>query len=237
MANTRRLTWPIARKNDFIRIIAYIAIITVLIYVIDINTQLGVMIWILYLIPLFLTVFLSWKYAPLVMTAVFILLMAISLFLSPRDIPIEYALLNRTFFAFILIISSVFIEEYISSVENLALSEERYYYLIECSPDGILVYRQGSIEYINPVGMRLLGTDRRENLIGRDIIDMIDPGQKNLVRERLAQAALGAKIVIDKIRLIGLDGNQKIVGLSLASVFWDKGKGVQVLMRHERTDT
>jgi len=226
-----RLTWPVERKEDFIRIVVYIAIATALIFVIDIYTPLGIMIWILYLIPLFLTVYLSWKYAPLVMTGVFILLMAASLFLSPRDIPIEYALLNRTFFAFILIISSIFIEEYISNVEGLASSEERYRYLTECSPDGIIVYQQGGIAYVNPAGMRFLGAERKENLIGRDIIDMIDPEQKALVRERVAQAALGARMVIDKVRLIGQDRTQMTVGISLASVFWNKGKAVQLVMR------
>ena len=226
-----RLTWPVERKEDFTRIVVYIAIATALIFVIDIYTPLGIMIWILYLIPLFLTVYLSWKYAPLVMTGVFILLMAASLFLSPRDIPIEYALLNRVFFAFILIISSIFIEQYISNVEGLASSEERYRYLTECSPDGIIVYQEGKIAYVNPAGMRFLGADRRENLIGHDIIDMIDPEQKVLVRERVAQAALGARMVMDKVRLIGQDGTQMTVGVSLASVFWNKGKAVQLVMR------
>jgi len=227
-----RLTWPVERKKDFTRIVVYIAIATALIFVIDIYTPLGIMIWILYLIPLFLTVYLSWKYAPLVMTGVFILLMVASLFLSPRDISIEYAVLNRAFFAFILIISSIFIEEYISNVEGLASSEERYRYITECSPDGIIVYQQGGIVYVNPAGMRFLGTDRRENLIGRDIVDMIDPEQKALVKERIAQAALGARMVIDKVRLIGQNTNQMTVGISLASVFWNTGKAVQIVMRN-----
>jgi PAS domain S-box-containing protein len=237
MVYMRSLTWPVERRKDFIRIFAYMTIATALIFVIDIFTPLGIMIWILYFIPLFLTVYLSWKYAPLVMTGIFILLMAASLFLSPRDIPIEYALLNRAFFAFILVISSIFIEEYVSNVEDLALSEERYRYLIECSPDGIIVYQQGGIEYVNPAGMRFLGADRRENLIGRDIISMVDPQQMALVRERVAQAALGARMVIDKVRLIGQDRNQTTVGISLTSVFWNKGKAVQIVMRNGRTDT
>lgn len=232
-----RHTWPIERRKDFIRIVAYITIATALIFVVDIYTPLGIMIWILYLIPLFLTVYLSWKYAPLVLTVVFILLMALSLFLSPRDILIEYALLNRVFFAFILVISSIFIEEYISNAEALALSEERYRFLIECSPDGIIVYQKGGIEYVNPVGMRFLGADRKENLIGRDIIDMIDPEQKVLVRQRLDQAALGARMIIDKVRLIGQDRNQMTVGMSLASMFWNKGTAVQIVMRDGRIDT
>jgi PAS domain S-box-containing protein len=237
MVNMTRHTWPIERRKDFIRIVAYITIATALIFVVDIYTPLGIMIWILYLIPLFLTVYLSWKYAPLVLTVVFILLMALSLFLSPRDILIEYALLNRVFFAFILVISSIFIEEYISNAEALALSEERYRFLIECSPDGIIVYQKGGIEYVNPVGMRFLGSDRKENLIGRDIIEMIDPEQKVLVRQRLDQAALGARMIIDKVRLIGQDRNQMTVGMSLASMFWNKGTAVQIVMRDGRIDT
>ncbi|HJX55914.1 MAG TPA: PAS domain-containing protein [Methanoregula sp.] len=237
MVNMSRLTWPVERRKDFVRIVTYVAITTALIFVVDIITPLGIVVWILYLIPLFLTVYLSWKYAPLVMTGIFILLMVASLFLSPRDIPLEYALLNRTFFAFILVVSSIFIEEYVSNVEGLTLSEERYRYLTECSPDGIIVYQQGGIEYVNPAGMRLLGADRKEDLAGLDFTDMIDPEQKALVRERVAQAALGARMVIDKVRLIGQDRNQKTIGISLASVFWNKGKAVQIVMRNGQIDT
>ncbi len=168
MADTARLTWPINRRDDFTRIIAYIALATVFIFIIDIITPLGVMIWILYLIPLFLTVYLDWKYAPLVMTGVFILLMATSLFLSPRDISIEYALLNRAFFALILVIASVFIEDYIYNVEGLAVSEERYRYLIEWSPEGIIVVKKGRNRVYQSCRHSFFWSrSNRENLIGQ----------------------------------------------------------------------
>ena len=152
MVDTGRLTWPVQRRQDFLRIVVYITLATALIFIIDIITPLGVMIWILYLIPLFLTVYLSWKYAPLLMTSVFILLMAASLFLSPRDLPIEYALIDRAFFALILIIASFFITDYVANVEDIASSEERYRSLIEWLPEGIVVYREDGIAYINPAG-------------------------------------------------------------------------------------
>ncbi len=59
MVDVRRLTWPVERRKDFIRIVAYVTITTALIFVFDIITPLGIMIWILYLIPLFLTVYLE----------------------------------------------------------------------------------------------------------------------------------------------------------------------------------
>jgi PAS domain S-box-containing protein len=232
MVDTARLTWPVQRRDDFIRIVAYIILATAFIFVFDVITPLGVMIWILYLIPLFLTVYLSWKYAPVVMTGVFIFLMAVSLFLSPRDISLEYAVLDRIFFAFILVIASVFIKDYVSNVEGLALSEERYRTLIEWLPEGIVVYRPEGIAYINPAGIRLLGTDRGENLAGLDLFSMVDPGFQELFRQRIAQAELGARLNLDKVRLIRQDGSGLTVDMVFGPAFWDKGAAVQIVIRN-----
>jgi PAS domain S-box-containing protein len=232
MVDTGRLTWPVQRRDDFIRIVGYIILATAFIFIIDIITPLGVMVWILYLIPLFLTVYLSWKFAPVVMTGTIILLLAATLFLSPRDISIELALLDRVFFAVILIIASFFIRDYIANVESLALSEERYRHLIEWLPEGIVVYLHGRIAYINPAGIRLLGADSGENLVGRDVIAMIDPGFKAIFQERVAQAALGARMDIDEVRIIRQNGSHATVRMSLGAVFWDKETAVQIVMRN-----
>jgi len=237
MADMGRLTWPVKRGDDFLRIVAYITIATILIFVIDISTPLGVMIWILYLIPLFLTVYLSWKYAPMVMTGVFILLMCVSLFLSPRDISIEFALIDRIFFALILMISSFFINDYVSNVEGLVSSEERYHTLIDWLPEGIVVYRpEGGIVFVNPAGIRLLGDINGENLTGSDITTMIDPGVQELFRQRISQAALGARMNLDKIRLIRKDGTDVTVDMILGKVFWNKENAVQIVMRNSSTN-
>jgi PAS domain S-box-containing protein len=232
MAETGRLTWPVKRGDDFLRIIAYITIATILIFVIDISTPLGVMIWILYLIPLFLTVYLSWKYAPAVMTVVFILLMAVSFFLSPRDMSTEFALIDRVFFALVLVISSFFINDYVSNVAGLVSSEERYHTLIDWLPEGIVVYRpEGGVVFVNPAGIRLLGADHGENLAGSDITGMIDPGFQAQFRQRISQAALGARMDLDKVRLIRKDGTEVTVDMILGKVFWDKETAVQIVMR------
>jgi PAS domain S-box-containing protein len=230
MVDTGTLTWPVQRRDDFLRIVAYIALATVFIFIIDLITPLGVMIWILYLIPLFLTVYLSWKYAPLVMTGVFILLMAASLFVSPRDISMEYALLDRVFFALVLVISSVFIENYVANVGSLARSEERYRHLIEWLPEGIMVYQQEKIAYVNPATIRILGVDRREDLIGRDVVDSIDPGFQAIFRERVAQAALGAQMNLDSVRFTRNNGSGITVRMSLGAVTWDKATAVQIVL-------
>ena len=230
--DTAGLTWPVQRTDNFLRIVVYIALATALIFVIDIITPLGVMAWILYLIPLFLTVYLSWKYAPVVLTGIFILLMTITLFLNLRDMSLEYAILDRVFFAVILIIASFFIRDYVSNVEGLARSEERYRHLVDRLPEGIVVYQKDRIAYVNPAGARILGTEPGEDLIGHDIINMIDPEFKAVFQERITQAALGALMNIDSVRLIRSDGSSVKVGMSLGSVFWDKEAAAQIVMRN-----
>ncbi len=233
MADMGKLTWPVKREADFLRIVTYIAVATLLIFVIDISTPLGVMIWILYLIPLFLTVYLSWKYAPLVLTGVFVLGMAASLFLSPRDITLEYALIDRVFFALVLVVASFFIKDYVSNVEELVLSKERYRTLIDRLPEGIVVYRStGGILFVNPAGIRLIGADTWENLTGRDITGMIDQGFQDLFRQRISQAALGAQIDLDKVPLTRKDGTTVTVDMILGKISWDRETAVQIVMRN-----
>ncbi len=231
MVDMGRLTWPVQRRGDFLRIVTYIILATAFIFVIDIITPLGVVIWILYLIPLFLTVYLSWKYAPIVMTGVFILLMATSLFLSPRDIPIGYALVDRVFFALILVIASVFIKDYVSNVEDISASEERYRSLVEWLPEGIVVYQKDGIAYINPAGSRLIGAGPGENMAGRDIVSMIDPGFQATFRQRVDQAAHGARMTLDNVRLVRKEGSAVTVDMDLGTVFWDNKTAVQIVMR------
>jgi len=229
--DTAKLTWPVQRRNDFLRIIMYILITTAFIFLFDILTPLGLVNWILYLIPLFLTVYLSWKYAPFVMTAIIIVLMAVSLFLSPRDVSMELALLNRVFFAVILVIVSIFIEQYVANVEHLARNEEQFRHLIEWLPEGIVVYQKGRMVYVNPAGFRLLAADFREDLIGHDIIEMIPPEGQAIFQERIVQAALGARMNIDRVQLIRKDQSEVTVGISLGEVFWDNETAVQIVMR------
>ena len=65
-----------------LEVITYILISALLIFYLDIITPLGLVVWVLYFIPLFLTLFIKWKYASYVGAGIFIILIAISFFLS-----------------------------------------------------------------------------------------------------------------------------------------------------------
>jgi len=65
----------------------YIVISSAIIFFLDTVTPIGLAIWILYLFPLFLTVYISWKYAPFLAAGAFIILSFIDFFLSPSNTP------------------------------------------------------------------------------------------------------------------------------------------------------
>ncbi len=81
--------------------------------------------------------------------------------------------------------------------------------------------------------MCLLTADRKEDLIGRNIVEMIDQGHQAIFKERVAQAALGAQMTINQVRLIRPDGSDVIVEVTLGLRFWDTAVAVEIVMRNE----
>jgi PAS domain S-box-containing protein len=210
------------RRRTVLEIVAYTIVSTALIFYIDASTPLGLMVWILYFIPLFLTLYIRWKYAPFLATSVFILLIGISFFVSPRDMSEFFALVNRLFFCLMLIILSFFIWNYNRTMAALWINEERYRYMAECSPDAIIVSKEGKILYANPSCQRLFSAENNKDLLGKDIIDLFDPAEQNTIRQKVSHAIMGMQIVIDKVRMRRMSGSEFFGQVSLGKIIWDR---------------
>ena len=71
--------------------------------------------------------------------------------------------------------------------EALRDSENRYRRLVELSPEMIAVHLNERYIYVNPVGLKLLGVAKPEELIGRSILDIIHPDYWGVIKERNRQ--------------------------------------------------
>jgi PAS domain S-box-containing protein len=222
---------PVRWDEQTLGTVARIFVLTVIIFYIDIITPLGLTVWVLYLVPLFLTLYIRWKYAPFAAAGVFILLMGASFFLSPGDTLPLFAVLNRVFFSLILVVTALFIWRFGQNVEELRRSEERYRFLTESSPDAKIVYGDGKILFTNPVGLRMFCAKSPDELIGRDITDLVEGSQKDLVSGKLKQAAMGAQIQVPGVRLARPDGGGVTVEMVLGGIIWEGKKAVQVIIR------
>ncbi|WP_158068843.1 diguanylate cyclase domain-containing protein [Domibacillus epiphyticus] len=63
-------------------------------------------------------------------------------------------------------------------------SEERYRQLVELSPIAIGIHKYGEVTYINPAGMKLLGANAAEDVIGKNILTFILPDYHDTIKKR-----------------------------------------------------
>jgi PAS domain-containing protein len=202
-----------------------------IVFVVDINTPLGLSVWILYFIPLFLTLYVTIRNGPFYVTGTIIVLITVSFFISPQDISPLYAILNRLFFSCMLIASAFLIWNYKEREEALRSSEKNYRILTEWSPDAVIVYRDEAIRYANQAFLRLMEGDPAGPPVSRDLLDMIQPEKKEIVRERIRQASLGAQGEVADVRLMQPDGKSIRLDMEFREVCWDGSFGVLILAR------
>lgn len=70
---------------------------------------------------------------------------------------------------------------------SLRESEDRYRELIDLSPDAIFVHSDWRIVLVNQAGLRLFGAARPEELLGREVLELIAPQSRKAVRRRIAR--------------------------------------------------
>ena len=83
--------------NSQLGVAAAIAALVAAVFLIDVRTGLGFTPWLLYVLPLRLTYWMTWPYAPLVVASVCIMLMYVGYGLSSPLVPPSIAFTNRLF--------------------------------------------------------------------------------------------------------------------------------------------
>jgi PAS domain S-box-containing protein len=222
---------PVQKESTEFRVLAYIIALTAIISYFDIVTPQGFTIWILYLIPLFLTLYVRWQYAPFTATGIFIILMSISFFLSPVDISPVFAASDRIFFALALVTASYFIYCYNRNVSALRKHEIRYRQLAESSPDTLVVLQGKKIVYINPAGLRFFGADHCNDIINSDFYSHVIPGQWDHMQNEVAGTLQGKRTPFYRTRLIRLDTSQIQAEALNEKILWDGEPAVQIILR------
>jgi PAS domain S-box-containing protein len=222
---------PVQKESTELRVLAYIIALTAIISYIDIVTPQGFTIWILYLIPLFLTLYVRWQYAPFAATGVFVILMVVSFFLSPADISLVFAVSDRIFFAFALVTASFFIYNYNHNVSALRKHEIRYRQLAESSPDTLIILKDEKIVYINPAGLRFFGADHCNDIINNDFYAHVMPEEKERVRDQIARAMQGKRIPFYVTSLVKLDSTPIQAEAFNERILWDGQPAVQIILR------
>ncbi|HEY9282749.1 MAG TPA: PAS domain S-box protein [Pyrinomonadaceae bacterium] len=101
--------------------------------------------------------------------------------------------------------------------EALRESEERYRLLVEMSPDAVAVVCEEKFVYVNAAGVRLLGADGAEAVVGRPVWDVAHPDYSEIASGRLRRTVEQGEIspLIEQ-RLVRLDG--RVVDINVTSI-------------------
>ncbi|MEW5992883.1 MAG: PAS domain S-box protein, partial [Candidatus Zixiibacteriota bacterium] len=86
-------------------------------------------------------------------------------------------------------------------------SEERYRWLVELSPQAIVVHVDGRTVYVNQAAVELYGAKSAEEEIGRPIYDFVHPDYHDVIRERARQLYSDRKATEPfEIKMVRADG-------------------------------
>ncbi len=113
----------------------------------------------------------------------------------------------------------------------LTESEERFRRLVELAPDAILVHQSGLIVYSNRQAQVMLGAKKPNDLIGRAIIDIIDPSYHDLVAKRLRLLARHEQLPLVEMRLHRLDGGIVEVESTMGPTSYSGHRAMQSVWR------
>jgi diguanylate cyclase (GGDEF)-like protein/PAS domain S-box-containing protein len=108
-------------------------------------------------------------------------------------------------------------------------SEERYHCLVELSPDAIIVHADGEIVFVNGAGVKLLGADAGEQIVGRPIKEFVRHDRQDGVGVRIYGDAGDAAFKEEKI--VRVDGTEVCVEAAAVPFIYKHKPAVQVVAR------
>jgi diguanylate cyclase (GGDEF)-like protein/PAS domain S-box-containing protein len=115
--------------------------------------------------------------------------------------------------------------------ELLRESEERYRNVVELSPDAIFVHMDNKLTFVNTAAVKLIGAKSADELVGRDIMELVHPDFRNTVRSRLNVLSRGREVPLIEEKFLRVDGTP--VDVEVAAIGFHHGgrPAVQVVAR------
>ena len=119
-----------------------------------------------------------------------------------------------------------------AEIVALRASEERYRALVECSPEAIVVHRDGVVVFMNETGARLIGEERAGDAVGRPLVHYVHAAHHAAVAARVATlSSADARTDAAEYRLVRRDGSTVEVEAVSVALSYAGAPSVQTVVR------
>jgi len=116
--------------------------------------------------------------------------------------------------------------------EALRESEERYRALVELSPEAIFVASDGKHVFVNSAGLKLFGASSPDQILGKQVMDVIRPDYHEAVAERIQEAMRTGKAPpAAEEKFLRLDGTEIDVEVRAAPLIYQGRPAMQAVVR------
>ncbi len=115
--------------------------------------------------------------------------------------------------------------------EKLIESEHKFRELMDNSPEGITIYVDGVIAYVNKEAMNAMRAKDKSELIGKSLFHFIHPDNVPLIMERMQFVALTPlNVALPSVeeKYIRLDGTEMFVEIKVMPIIYDGKPAVQI---------
>ncbi len=118
---------------------------------------------------------------------------------------------------------------------DLRESEDRYRDLVEALPDAIFVVAQERVVFVNPSAVKLLGAQRSEQIVGKELSEIVHPGSLESVRSRIRNSC-ETRVAAPPMEhvLLALDGSPVEIESASIPITWKGSPAIEAIARDIR---
>ncbi len=95
--------------------------------------------------------------------------------------------------------------------DALRESEDRYRKLVEISPNAVILHRDGKVIYVNPALIRLLRAGSAGDLLGKNVLDLLQPSYRERIQANITKDLTGEPTPFMELQMLRADGTTVFV--------------------------
>ncbi len=108
--------------------------------------------------------------------------------------------------------------------------------VLERLPDLVMIHRDGVLLWMNRINVKTLGYEECKELVGRRLLDFVEPESRELVRTRMRQPSSDSMPELSEIRLLSRDGHVVVIEIAPTQMVTFDGRPARLIVGRDVTE-